>query len=342
MLNNETNTSQDIICCITKLISAESQISDTKIDFSKSNFKKSNSYQFQNPLNHISKICECHISCWTSKCVEFMNLNSSNSLNKLEITIDLPSITGDYTSPIIQENGNIIFGVDKDLYICDKNFNVIENFKELNFISVLCNLSEFSFAIGLLGLLDGFIKIYSRNSNTEKYQMKQYSYHSAGVKSLLYFPKQNYLISGSSDTTINVLGLSEVKSIKKLTDHTNPISSLISLNDKTFASASRREIKIWSINSEIECIRTIIAHEQTNFLYNTYLNLLGNDFLISRSHDEIKIWDLLNFNCLKTLKEDSEIKDLILEKNNIITRTSDNRVNAWQISSQANSDCLIF
>jgi WD40 repeat protein len=345
MSNHEINIPKDYMCPFTQetmadpLIVTDGQTTDVNIDFPKSNFKKCCSYQFDGPLNRISEICECHISCWTSKSLDFLKFNRSS----LELTKSLPSNNGDYTPPIKQENGNIIYGVDKDLTICDKNFNLIANFKESNFIYVLCNISEYSFAIGLAGLLDGPLKIYSRNSDFEKYQVKEYNYHSAGVRSLLYLPQRNYLLSGSSDKVINVLSLSEEKSIKKLTDHTNPVTSLLSLRNETFASGSWREIKIWSFKAEIECIKTINAHENSNFFYYTFLNLLGSDFMISRSHDEFKIWDLKNYECIKTHKEDSEIRDLIVTKNNnLITRTSNNKVSVWQISNQTNSDCRIF
>jgi WD40 repeat protein len=76
---------------------------------------------------------------------------------------------------------------------------------------------------------------------------------------------------GLADGTISIKQLSSNYSIEKLTGHSNRVSSLLLLNDKTFASASLGEIKIWSIHyldeyySSIECIKTINAHENSNF-----------------------------------------------------------------------------
>jgi WD40 repeat protein len=72
---------------------------------------------------------------------------------------------------------------------------------------------------------------------------------------ILYLPKKNYLLSGSADRTINVINLSEGNSIQKLNGHSYSVSSLISLNDETFASGSYEVIKIWSIKEDINVLR---------------------------------------------------------------------------------------
>jgi WD40 repeat protein len=126
--------------------------------------------------------------------------------------------------------------------------------------------------------------------------------------------------------------------IKKLTGHSNSVFSLISLNDETIASGSRGEIKIWSIKADtnIECIKTIKAHENENGNKNrnnfVFLQKFGNDFMVSKSKDEFIIWDVKNYNYLKTYKEDSFIQRLIVTGDNkIITATKENFVNVWHI-----------
>lgn len=148
---------------------------------------------------------------------------------------------------------------------------------------------------------------------------------------MIYLPKHNYILSGSQDRTINVLSLNDKNSIKKITDHNNWVTSILLLSDETFSSASRGVIKIWSIKSEIECIKTIDAHEKSRYTMN--LHLLGNNFMISQSdYEEFKIWDLKNYECLKTYREDTDIYGMNVTKNSIITRTKDNKVNVLFIS----------
>ncbi len=53
--------------------------------------------------------------------------------------------------------------------------------------------------------------------------------------------------------------------------------------------------------------------------------------MVSKSGDEFKIWDTKSYECLKTYKEDSSIKQFIVSKNNdIITLTRNNKVNVWK------------
>jgi WD40 repeat protein len=109
------------------------------------------------------------------------------------------------------------------------------------------------------------------------------------------------------------------------------------INDETFASGNPGEIKIWSIKdySKTElifsCIKSINAHEES--MHGISLHLLGNDLMVSESgEDEFIIWDVKKYKCIKTYKEDSYIKRLIVTKNcDIITATYDNKVNLWKI-----------
>jgi hypothetical protein len=41
--------------------------------------------------------------------------------------------------------------------------------------------------------------------------------------------------------------------------------------------------------------------------FNIDLNLLGNDFMVSRSESDFKIWDVKIYECIKPYKEDSYI-----------------------------------
>lgn len=289
--------------------------------------KKKFSYVFNIKILGLLELNDGFISCWTSEKLELLNFNLK--INCLELSLSLPvrCLNGE-TKPIQQINGNLIYGDGNILIIRDKDFNLIERFRESTFISSICSISEISFAIGLI---DKTAKIYTKNLDTNKYEIEEFIYHSNPVTCLLYIPEYDYLLTGSNDTTINVLDLSTHKIIKKLTDHTGYVSSLLLLKSQSFASCCRKgEIKIWSITPEIKCIKTIFAHE--NCEKNIFINLLEKDLIISRSSEIIKIWDLKNYNCLQTYKEDSSIRRLIITKNdNIITATNDDKVNIWQI-----------
>jgi hypothetical protein len=326
------------------------------------NFKKCISFKFDEELNEIFELSDGQISCWFREGVKLLKLNN----NSLELSRSFFMKTEFFSrNPIKHENGNFIFrNCWNNLKICDKDFKEIQTLKESFRVGKLWYISEDSFAF-LTPITLGCIrriKIYSKNSNTGKYESKVLDYVQYGISSLLYLPKQNYLLSGSIKT-IDVLCLSKNKLIKTLTVHIDEIYSLILLNDETFASSSDQEFKIWSIKEDtsFECINTIKFHkknakcddfqllgnhEERECLYLgdqskidesenqgfIYLQPLGNDFFISYSEYEFKIWDKKNYECLKTYREDSGIALLIVTKNNnIVTSTYDKKVNVWQI-----------
>jgi WD40 repeat protein len=268
------------------------------------------------------------ISCFTKKGIKLLKFGR----NCLKLTKTFP-INNDYviSLAIQQGNGNIIYVFGNELIICNSNFTLIENFEESSCIWSLCNISELSFAIGLG---DGTVKIYTINIITRKYEAISYSNEAENNWSLVYLPKQNYLLSRSKDHTINVLSLSEGKLIQKLTCHRDYVSSFICINDETFASSTWREIIIWSVKSDnsLECKKTINVHEMS--CHDIVLHNLGNDYMVSARYDdyEFKIWDKRNYECIKTYKEDAPIRRMIITKDqNIVTVTNDGNVNVWRI-----------
>jgi WD40 repeat protein len=287
---------------------------------------KCSSYNSKNHILFLLELTNGEISCFTTKGIELLKIEKKN----LELIKYLPLEVSDLTPPIQQENGNIIYGRENELLICDNNFNIIEKFEESNTISSLCNLSDLSFAVGLL---NGTLKIYSKNLLT--YQIKPSKSHAGGIGSLLYLPKINYLLSGSWDKTINVFDLSEKKTFRRLTGHNYGVTSLISLNEETFASCCSREIKIWSIRIDnntkkimyIEAIKSIVGNTLS-------LHSLGKDLMLCRRDYDLEIWDMKNYNfkCLNSYKEDKAIETLIVTKSGyVITGTQDKKVNVWNI-----------
>jgi WD40 repeat protein len=301
--------------------------------------KKCRNYQSDYDAESILQLSDGNISFWNWYEIKLLKLVADNLVVIKILPIGSENIyarpmllQNAYSHPIQLQNENIIYASDsKKLTICDKDFNVIEILEETKLIMSICNLSELSFAVGFE---NGNIKIYSRNPESLKYEVVkenvcQYVYAS----SLLYLPKQNYLLSGSLwNKSIIVLNLSDLKTIQKLTGHISEVTSFLSLNDETFASGSYGEFKIWSIkaDSSIQCIQTIPAHENcTNriVLYN-----FVNDLMISRSGEEFKIWDWKTYECLGRYGEDCPIIALIVTKNlHIITGTNKKNVNLWKV-----------
>jgi WD40 repeat protein len=303
---------------------------DSALNINMEILKKCSSYKIGSESRGLLELSDETIACFTEEGIKLLKITNNKNIELIK-TLPIPIKCYYYTSPILFENGDIIYISDmKELTFLNKDLNLIEKYKESGFIYPLCKISELSFAIGMYC---GPIKIYSINPNTKKFETyMEYYFHSGDITCLLYLPKQNYLLSGSLDATINVFSLTEGKSIKKLTDHNHYINSLISLNEETFASGSDGVIKIWSIRADtsIECIRTLKAAEGSEDCM--YLNLLANDFMVNRSGRDFKIWDAKTYECLICFKEDSYIYRMLVTKNHsIITATEHEEVNVWKI-----------
>jgi WD40 repeat protein len=286
------------------------------------NFNKCSSYQFDGDFMGILELKDGTISCFTKAGINLLKLNGDT----FKLIKTFPLISKIWAFPKQLRNENIIYvNCSEEFTICDKDFNLIETLKESNEIWSLCNISEVSFAVGLA---NGSIKIYSKNSHTQKYERtKEYKPHSRTVYALLYLPKQNYLVSGSIDETIKVLSLPEGNLIQTLTGHSGEVTSIIFINDETFASGSFGEIKIWSIKENIQCIKTRNSEKK----HYVYLRLLGNDFIVSRCLNEFKIWDVENYECVKTFEEEKPIKGMtVTGDNSIITGLDNKKVNLWK------------
>lgn len=253
----------------------------------------------------------------------------------LILTKSVPLKTVDITLAFQLNNGNIIYTTGYELSICDKNFNSIQNFRESNWIRSLCNISENSFAIGLS---NGIIKIYKQKEKAEEgqesspsyYKFSEFKFHTFNVWSLLYIPKLDYLLS-TTFNLVNVMRLSDEKSVKNQINHKDPVTQLVLLNEEKFASASKREIKIWSIEEDFKCLHIIDAYEFGKNPIKLYP--LGRDFMVATIKRDFEIWDLQTYQFLKPNCEESIIvKSLVTKNQDILTATSDRQVNFWKIA----------
>jgi len=201
---------------------------------------------------------------------------------------------------------------------------VIEHYAESEPIESICDTGK-----GIaMGLANGTILVRLRNNKTQLHDIKkEYKVHSNIVNKLLYLGKQKYLVSGSG-SAIDIFSLPEGKSMKTISNYGEPVTSLCSINKKTFISAGTRNIFIWSSNQDFQNLKTICV----NNLDSTLLRTLSNGYMMSISREEFKIWEDKSYNNLKTYKEDSAIR-LLIETNNkyIITSTVNNEVNVWKV-----------
>ena len=93
---------------------------------------------------------------------------------------------------------------------------------------------------------------------------------------------------GGANNTIRTWNVTTGLTIKTLTGHTNPVHSLVVLQDGTLASGSfDGTIRIWNVTSGLT-IKTLIVHAS--------LALISDGALASGSWDgTIRIWSLKEF-----------------------------------------------
>jgi WD40 repeat protein len=179
------------------------------------------------------------------------------------------------------------------------------------------------------------VKIYTLNDKTQNYDEKELKVHACIIRCILYIPKFDYLVTGSSDKTIKVISLANQQQHKTLEGHSYVISSLLLLSNDRFASGGFTEIKIWSIkeNTNIDCIKHMNANEIFSHCFIS-LHSLRNEFFVCRASNEFSIWDANNYELIKIYKEESYIETLIVTRSHdIITSTKNMNINIWKIST---------
>lgn len=312
---------------------------------------------FESDIGYILELNNGNFAFWSKCKIYLIRINNQNQ--SLEIIREYPCKTSCFytsLSPIElydsqNESHNCIILSDgnKELRLWDRDFNLVQTFKQEEIVYSLCSISlskcllepARSFA---LGIDLGIIKIYSRKNIQEFELYKVYQSHTLGINCLLFVRKYDLLFSGAYDETINVYDLMEDKNLCKLTEHKTFICGIIYFEDMLASISQDGEIKIWTINQESNeilidnknfdfvCINTIKAYDYDVDQW-IYLNHIGIDFMISYQDysNEFKIWDLKTLECVKDFK-DSKIKYLNITKNKcIIISTWDNKINIWGI-----------
>jgi WD40 repeat protein len=188
---------------------------------------------------------------------------------------------------------------------------------------------------------DFTVKIW-QNSDLNKYQCVKTLNHITQVVSLIIL--NNLLISGDDERKIYIWNMSSFELLSSFRGHEGAIWSLISLNKKSFASASEDStIKIWkqeTNSSSFKCIQNLTEH--TSKVYA--LAVLKEKYLISGSAEGlINIWHLISFGLIKTLSQHKAKVNgfAVLGEESFISISEDKKIIFWNIETLTETKTLL-
>eukprot|EP00727_Mastigamoeba_balamuthi_P005283 m51a1_g14753 hypothetical protein (576) ;mRNA; f:325494-327461 len=106
------------------------------------------------------------------------------------------------------------------------------------------------------------------------------------------------LISASSDATVKVWDLRDMKTVKckaTMRGHEGIVHALAVMGNRLFSGSSDKTIRVWDLET-YECLRTLTSHD------NAICSLaIAAGHLFSGSYQHVKVYDLETFECVKTL-----------------------------------------
>ena len=170
--------------------------------------------------------------------------------------------------------------------------------KSIDFTSNCYGLISYKDDIVISGHKIGEINIWNVTANT----VQKLIGHTQRVFTLKIL--NNFLFSGSEDSTIKVWDLISLKLVNELISHTNRINSIVLLPKKNFLISCSWDttIIIWNL-TDYSLTNTIKAHSH----FIDYLVVLPNNYLASASRDQtIKIWDTNEWNIVKEINFQSK------------------------------------
>ena len=186
---------------------------------------------------------------------------------------------------------------------------------------------------------DGFVVSASDDGMVRKWDVmneqqssKILQQHSSWVRTVLFYEKRNYVISGGWDKEIIVYDLTKNEIVSRLTGHTASVEALAIAQDKDILISGSDDgtIRFWSIKDGNECQKPIIAHDD----WIRALKLSDNQKRIATASwdNTICLWDLETHDkvCEKMKGHTNRIDALTVSSEDvIISGSDDNTVRAW-------------
>ena len=248
---------------------------------------------------------------------------------------------------IILRNKNETYhhkSINKLLYLpsnIENEFNIINNHKNKNTDNMYFNSYFFT------GGCDSVIKLWNYNNSLDEINLLcNLENHSDWVSSLLYIKNNNFLISASNDSSINVWDLKNILKFsnnqiypKKQYDffHNDYITNLKfnEFNNILYSSSLDGTIKEIDLNKDSIYKKHLIEHKN-NSIYNFDIN--GSENLLAYSlyqNNEIVIFDLRSKKKICSLHEKNLVKNIKLsEDGKNILLSCENYLDYWDINKQ--------
>jgi WD40 repeat protein len=181
--------------------------------------------------------------------------------------------------------------------------------------------------------------------NPENWQnIKTISAHEDRIDSLVIFPNNQWMASGSWDNTIKVWSVETGKLHMTLFGHVNAVTALaIDYNGDWLVSGSvDHTIKIWSVQSQ-QLHQTLLGHSEAV----TALAVSSNGQLIASgsADNTIKIWSIATGEILRTLVgHTNSITAIKITPNGqfVISESADNTIKIWSVETGENEETLMY
>jgi len=163
----------------------------------------------------------------------------------------------------------------------------------------------------------------------------------SGCVNALALQKDKYLLSGSSDKAIFMWDIENgFNYVYKLDGHTQPITALVSLENKVVSASEDNTIRIWSPSFYLET-------EENLYQAKSKLIILNNSVIVAGlSNGEIVIWKKLkNKSTLQLVAylagHSSEVYALtVLKNNSLVSCSGDKTMKIWNQISPSSFECV--